>query len=181
MRNGPLDHRPGKSLQSSYLIKLIVQLIWNKRPSEYTDAHQREGQTVQDFSDYLGFWEAMFSHPLPSAQRIEGLRTRALEEVRQEVKQCPNPPEDHNDFVIYLQMMENGMKEQKDAISRYQNSKVKSSLNWTQRTLQGSGNNKASIRRGSGSGHHTGKKSRSHNGKECTYCRKPGHREFECH
>ena len=102
-----------------------------------------------------------------------------LEEVRREAKQYPNPPEDYDDFVTYLQMVENGMKERRDAINRYQRSKAKTSSKWTQQTSQISNNNKASNQRGSVLKPHQSKRPRHHNGKECTYCGKLGHWESE--
>lgn len=153
----------------------------------YTDARQREGQTVRDFSAYLNSWVNMFGQQISDTQRVEGLRTRILSEVRQEAKRYPEPPTDYDAYVNHLQMVENGMKHRQDAMEKYRKQKAR-----TQRTSQGHGNNgrpgnsnqssntsnqrKDSTTRND----QPSKRTRYDGSKTCAYCQRRGHREDEC-
>ena len=83
----------------------------------YQTATQREGQSVRTFVEYLKQWERNLKESYTDSQRKEHLRARLVPKLRDEILRHPNEPDSYEQFVGWLQTIENLMPERRNAIT----------------------------------------------------------------
>ncbi|KAG5304917.1 hypothetical protein I7I50_05158 [Histoplasma capsulatum G186AR] len=83
----------------------------------FQDAYQKEWQSIREFSKYLEDWE-YYLPAYTEEQRMDNLRSKVLPEIRKELLQYPQYPQDYDELLRRMQTIEENMPERRRAIRK---------------------------------------------------------------
>ncbi|KAJ5295443.1 hypothetical protein PENANT_c001G05778 [Penicillium antarcticum] len=117
-RNLPSD----QVTYSAFCTFLIHQLQNGVYPeiarARYKDSYQRPAQSVTDFSNWMQQWEPHFNERMTERDRMRHLFEHLLHKVRNEAEKTYLDFTNYNDFVAYLQQVEDNISVRNDALGR---------------------------------------------------------------
>ncbi|KAJ5770455.1 uncharacterized protein N7511_002506 [Penicillium nucicola] len=117
-RNLPSD----QVTYSAFCTFLIHQLQTGVYPetarARYKDSFQRPAQSVTDFSNWMQQWEPHFNERMTERDRMRHLFEHLLHKVRSEAEKTYLDFVNYNDFVTYLQEVEDNLAARGDSLSR---------------------------------------------------------------
>lgn len=144
----------------------------------YNDAFQRQAQTVRSFADYLTEQLTASGVELSEDAKMHTLRAKVREEIRYEISRYNRKCQTYDEMVALLHEIERNMPTRRDELKKFGKGKEKIRRKETG-TKEDSGSQTTSEtpKPRQDNKDKPGNKARI----QCRYCKKFGHKQFECH